>query len=83
MKNTWKLAFAAFTMFAFTACSSGEENMTTESENIETTDQIETDLETDMDATDMDATDETTVLEDTTVDDGVADEIQEETPPVE
>lgn len=82
MKNTWKLAFAAFTMFAFTACSSGEENMTTESENIETTDQIEADMETDLD-TDMDATDETTVLEDTTVDDGVADEIQEETPPVE
>lgn len=82
MKNTWKLAFAAFTMFAFTACSSGEENMTTESENIETTDQIEADMETDLE-TDMDATDETTVLEDTTVDDGVADEIQEETPPVE
>jgi len=82
MKNTWKLAFAAFTMFAFTACSSGEDNMTTESENIETTDQIEADMETDLD-TDMDATDETTVLEDTTVDDGVADEIQEETPPVE
>ena len=82
MKNTWKLAFAAFTMFAFTACSSGEDNMTTESENIETTDQIEADMETDLD-TDMDATDETTVLEDTTVDDGVADEIQEETPTVE
>ena len=82
MKNTWKLAFAAFTMFAFTACSSGEDNMTTESENIETTDQIEADMETDLE-TDMDATDETTVLEDTTVDDGVADEIQEETPPVE
>lgn len=78
MKNTWKLAFAAFTMFAFTACSSGEENATTESENIETTDQIETDMETEMDATD-----ETTVLEDTTVEDGVADDIQEETPPVE
>lgn len=78
MKNTWKLAFAAFTMFAFTACSS-EENAATESENIETTDQIETDMETDMDM----AEDTTVVVEDTTVDDGVADEIQEETPPVE
>jgi hypothetical protein len=74
MKNTWKLAFAAFTLFAFTACSSGEENTTTESE-METTDQLETEM-------DMETTD-TTVLEDTTVNDGVADDIQEEQPPVE
>ena len=64
-------------MFAFTACNS-EENAATESENIETTDQIETDMETDMDMTE-----DTTVLEDTTVNDGVADDIQEEQPPVE
>jgi hypothetical protein len=75
MKNTWKLAFAAFTLFAFTACSSGEENTTTESE-METTDQLETDME-------METTDDTTVLEDTTVNDGVADDIQEEQPPVQ
>jgi len=78
MKNTWKLAFAAFTMFAFTACSGGEGNTTTESENIETTDQVETDMETDMDMTDT-----TTTLEDTTVNDGVVDDIQEEQPPVQ
>ena len=78
MKNTWKLAFAAFTMVAFTACSS-DENATTESENIETTDQIEADLETDMDMAD----DTTITVEDTTVNDGVADDIQEEQPPVE
>lgn len=78
MKNTWKLAFAAFTMFAFTACSGGEENATTESENIETTDQIESDMETDMNATE-----DTAVLEDSTVEDGVADDMQEETPPTE
>ena len=78
MKNTWKLAFAAFTMFAFTACS-GEENATTESENMETTDQIESDMETDMDMTE----DTTVTVEDTTVNDGVADDIQEEQPPVE
>jgi hypothetical protein len=73
MKNTWKLAFVAFAMFAFTACGGSEENTATESENMETTDQMETDLETT----------DTTTLEDTTVNDGVVDDISEEQPPAE
>lgn len=75
MKKTWKLAFAAFAMFAFTACST--EDTTTESENLETTEEVEMDMETEME------TEDTTVLEDTTVNDGVADDIQEEQPPIE
>ncbi|GAB3195136.1 ATP-dependent protease ClpP protease subunit [Pontibacter aydingkolensis] len=75
MKKTWKLAFAAFALVAFTACNS-ENDTTTETENIETTDELETDLETDMD-------EDTVVLEDRTVDDGVADDILEEQPPVQ
>lgn len=75
MKKTWKLAFAAFALVAFTACN-GDENTTTESENIETTDELETDLESDME-------DDTVILQDTTVEDGVADEIEEEQPPVQ
>ncbi|GAB3826388.1 hypothetical protein [Pontibacter rugosus] len=74
MKNTWKLAFAAFALFAFTACGS-EENTATESEVVETTDGYESDMNME--------TEDTTVLEDTTVNDGVADEIQEEQPPVQ
>ncbi|RDV11034.1 hypothetical protein DXT99_25530 [Pontibacter diazotrophicus] len=73
MKKTWKLAFAAFAMVAFTACSSEDTTTTTESENFETTEEVEMDMETE----------DTTVLEDTTVNDGVADEIQEEQPPVQ
>lgn len=75
MKKIWKLAFAAFAFVAFTACNS-DSNTTTESENVETTDELETDLETDME-------EDTVILQDTTVDDGVADEIQEEQPPVQ
>ena len=74
MKNTWKLAFAAFALFAFTACGS-EENAATESEVVETTEGFESDMNME--------TEDTTVLEDTTVNDGVADEIQEEQPPVQ
>lgn len=75
MKKTWKLAFAAFAFVAFTACN-GDNNTTTESENVETTDELESDLETDIE-------EDTVLLEDTTVNDGVADEIQEEQPPVQ
>ena len=73
MKKTWKLAFAAFAMFAFTACSNEDTTTATESENIETTEDVEMDLETE----------DTTVLEDTTVNDGITDGIQEEQPPVQ
>ncbi|WP_242929546.1 hypothetical protein [Pontibacter vulgaris] len=72
MKNTIKLAFAAFALFAFTACGN-ETNTATESE---TTDQVETDMDTEMDT-------DTTTVQDTTVNDGVADEIKEEQPPVQ
>ena len=75
MKKTWKLAFAAFALVAFTACN-GDNDTTTESENMETTDELETDLETDME-------EDTVMVQDTTIDDGVADEIQEEQPPVQ
>lgn len=78
MKKIWKFAFAAFAVFAFTACGT-DNNTTTESETIETTDELETDMETDME---MDE-DTTIMVEDTTVNDGVADEIQEEQPPVQ
>lgn len=77
MKKTWKLAFAAFALFAFTAC--GNQDTATEAETVDTTTEMETtemedELETEMGR-------DTTVLEDTTVNDGVADEIQEEQPP--
>ncbi|WP_299825936.1 hypothetical protein [uncultured Pontibacter sp.] len=75
MKKIWKLAFAAFAFVAFTACD-GNSNTTTESENVETTDELNTDLETDMEQ-------DTVMLQDTTVNDGVADDIQEEQPPVQ
>lgn len=75
MKHTWKLAFVAFALFAFTACGN-DDTTATESDNIEATDELETDLETDVD-------EDTVVVEDTTVDDGVADEIEEEQPPIE
>ncbi|MBC5994838.1 hypothetical protein [Pontibacter cellulosilyticus] len=75
MKKTWKLAFAAFALVAFTACN-GDENTTTESESVETTDELETDLETENE-------EDTVILQDTTVEDGVADEIEEEQPPVQ
>lgn len=76
MKNTWKLVFAAFGLLAFSACSNGENVGTTEAESIESTDQIETDMETDMEVTDT-----TTIMEDTTVNDGLIDRIEEEQPP--
>jgi UDP-glucose 6-dehydrogenase len=76
MKKIWKFAFAAFAVFAFTACGT-DNNTTTESDTMETTDEVETDMDTDLDE------DTTIVVEDTTVDDGVADEIKEEQPPVQ
>jgi len=77
MKKTWKLAFAAFAVVAFTACGT-DANNTTDTDAIESTDQVESDM--DMD-TDMDT--DTTVVQDTTVNDGVVDDIQEEQPPVQ
>lgn len=74
MKKTWKLAFAAFAVVAFTACG----NDATDTDVIESTDQVESDM--DMD-TNMDM--DTTVVQDTTVNDGVVDDIQEEQPPVQ
>lgn len=76
MKNIWKSAFAAFALLAFTACDSGE-NTTTESENMDTEMNSEMDMDTEMEE------DTTIMLQDTTVDDGVADEIDEEQPPIE
>ncbi|MCJ8167625.1 hypothetical protein MKJ04_22470 [Pontibacter sp. E15-1] len=75
MKHTLKLAFAAVSLLAFSACSNGNDSAATESEHIESTDQIETDMETDM----MDTT--TTPL-DTTMQDGSMNDIQEEQPPM-
>lgn len=75
MKKHWILGFAAITFAAFTACNS-ENDATTEAETIETTEDIEADLETDMN-------EDTVMLQDTPVEDGVADEIQEEQPPVQ
>lgn len=75
MKKIWKFAFAAFAVVAFTACGT-DNNTTTESDTVETTDET---VDTDMD---MDE-DTTIVVEDTTVNDGVADEIEEEQPPVQ
>jgi ATP-dependent protease ClpP protease subunit len=75
MKKTWKLAFAAFAFVAFTACNDNKE-IDTESENVETIDEIESDLENDMDQ-------DTVMLQDGTVNDGVVDEIKEEQPPVQ
>ncbi len=72
MKNTLKLAFASFAVLAFTACSNGNDSAATESEHIESTDQIETDMETDM-------IDTTNMMQDTTMRDGG---IQEEQPPM-
>ncbi|WP_299756172.1 hypothetical protein [uncultured Pontibacter sp.] len=78
MKKIWKFVFAAFAAFAFTACGT-DNNTTTESETYETTDEVGTDMETDMN---MDE-DTTIMVEDTTVNDGVADDIQEEQPPIQ
>jgi hypothetical protein len=75
MKKTLKLAFAAFAFVAFTACTDNKE-IDTESENVETTDELESDFETDMNQ-------DTVMLQDGTVNDGVADEIKEEQPPVQ
>lgn len=76
MKNIWKSAFAAFALFAFTACDSNE-NTTTESETIETEEIDNMDMENEL------VEDSTIIVEDTPVNDGVADEIPEEQPPIE
>lgn len=75
MKKTWKFAVAAFAIVAFTACDNNKE-IETESENIETTDEIETDLETDMNQ-------DTVMLQDGAINDGAVDKIEEEQPPVQ
>ena len=75
MKKTWKLAFAAFALIAFTACDNNKE-IETESENIETTDELETDLETDMNQ-------DTVMLQDGVINNGAVDQIEEEQPPVQ
>jgi len=75
MKNLWKPTIAAFALFAFTACANNEE-ATTETETIET-EETEMDMGTELEE------DTTIMVEDTTVDDGVADEIEEEQPPIE
>lgn len=77
MKKIWKSALVVFALAAFTACG-GSDNTT----ETETTEQVDTEMETDMDMdTDMDV--DTTTVQDTTVNDGVADEIEEEVPPVQ
>lgn len=76
MKKTWKLAIAASALIGFTACSNGDNNGTTESENIESTEQIETDMETDMNMTDS-----TNIMQDTTLNDGMMERMEEEQPP--
>lgn len=73
MKRIWKLTFAAFTIVAFTACN---QDTTTETESVETTEEMDTELDSSMDQ-------DTVMLQDTTVNDGVADELQEEQPPVQ
>ncbi len=75
MKKIWKSAFVVFALTAFTACG-GNDN-TTETETME---QVETDMDTEMD---MDIETDTTTVQDTTINDGVADEIPEETPPIQ
>ncbi|WP_242923811.1 hypothetical protein [Pontibacter liquoris] len=76
MKKTWKLAFAAFAVFAFTACGT-DNNNATESDTMESTDQVDTTT------TDSNMDSDTTVVQDSTVNDGVIDNIKEEQPPVE
>lgn len=71
MKKIWKSAFVVLALAAFTACG-GNENTT----ETETTEQVETDTEMDMEV-------DTTTVQDTTINDGVADEIEEETPPIQ
>ncbi|MBC5776026.1 hypothetical protein H8S95_18260 [Pontibacter sp. KCTC 32443] len=75
MKKIWKSAFVVFALAAFTACGGGEN--TTETE---TTEQVESDMETETE-TEMET--DTTTVQDTTVNDGVADDMQEEQPPVQ
>ncbi|WP_347159494.1 hypothetical protein [Pontibacter chitinilyticus] len=76
MKKTWKLAFAAFAVVAFTACGN-DNNAATESDVIESTDQVESNMDTTLD------TDTTITVQDTTVNDGVVDDMQEEQPPAQ
>ena len=77
MKKIWKSAFVVFAFAALTACG-GSENTT----ETETTEQVDTEMETDMEMED-DMEVDTTTVQDTTVNDGVADEIEEEVPPVQ
>jgi hypothetical protein len=71
MKKTWKFVFVAFAFFAFPACSN-DDKPTTDSENIESTEESETDINTEMD--------EDTVLLNNVPMEG---EIEEERPPIE
>ena len=74
MKKTWKLALAAFAIFAFTACSVDEPSSGTETEEGEVpTEDVELDLETD----------DSTILEDTAGMDGAINAIEEEQPPIQ
>ncbi|WP_187264525.1 hypothetical protein [Pontibacter beigongshangensis] len=75
MKKNIKLAFAAFALFAFTACGN-DNNTATESDtsSMPADADMGDDLSIDMDE------DTTVVVQDTTVNDGVADEIPEEQP---
>lgn len=79
MKNIWKPAVAAFALLAFTACDNND-NRATESETMETE---EVDMNTDMEMQNDLEEDTTVVVQDEPVNDGVADEIQEEKPPIE
>ncbi|WP_439880561.1 hypothetical protein ACSX1A_15545 [Pontibacter sp. MBLB2868] len=75
MKHNWKLAFIACALLAFTACKN-EDKPITESENIEDTEELNTELGTGMD-------EDTVTVQDSTINNGVMDEIEEEQPPVQ
>ena len=74
MKKNWKLAFAAFTFVAFTACNSDNEN-TTETENIEATEEMDAELNSEIGQ-------DTVMLDDATTE-GANEMIKEEEPPVQ
>jgi hypothetical protein len=71
MKKIWKLALAITTLIAFTACGN-EENTVSESEAIESTEELDTDLNTEME-------EDTSVFENNDIE-GI---IEEEEPPVQ
>lgn len=71
MKKTWKFAFAGLVLFGFTACGNNEAE-TTEAETVETTEEIETDINTELE-------EDTVTLEENEID-GI---IEEEQPPVQ